>query len=591
MPNLLARRCSAGVALWRFFVVPTIVLLLAATSSGARADTRSGSAIAQQGTRTVSYHGYRVDVPRRWEVVDLAARPHACVRLDRSAVYLGHAGDQSECPAHLVGGAPGLWIEPLDASVTAAAATSAAVTATTDGVVQQRLPTAGGPVAVRVEGAGVLVTAWYGQRTAPLLQRILARGHVLPGAQPSRTPLGTSAIPAAHGASVPGNYRGEGFDACTAPSQDAMDAWRASSGYRSVGVYIGGVSRGCGQPNLTATWVKVQVRHGWHLIATYVGRQAPCMSHYANRMSYDPATARAQGLAEARDAMADARTLGMAAPTTIYSDIEAYDSSRDACVTAVLSYVDGWTHGLHAFGYQSGVYSSGASGMHDLSAHYDSRIYNRPDDIWLAWWNDVADVAGGSYVLDTQWTSHQRIHQYAGSVAVQYGRYPIEIDRDFLDVSSAVPPPVGCPTNVDFAAYRILRPQDKSHEVAAAQCQLARRTFDPGTATGELGWRTAGAIRAFNTSRGLPGSAIVDRHTWTALLCGRATPTLGKGSTGHAVRRLQRALTAALRRTVPITGRFGIVTRHAVRDYQRAHDLVVDGEVGHQTWHALRAGL
>ena len=94
MPNLLADRCSAGTTLWRFFVVPTILLLLAATASGARADTRTGPATAEQGTRTVSYHGYQVEVPRRWDVVDLDARPHSCVRFDRSVVYLGHAGPE-----------------------------------------------------------------------------------------------------------------------------------------------------------------------------------------------------------------------------------------------------------------------------------------------------------------------------------------------------------------------------------------------------------------------------------------------------------------------------------------------------------------
>jgi Domain of unknown function (DUF1906) len=64
---------------------------------------------------------------------------------------------------------------------------------------------------------------------------------------------------------APGTYTGRGFDACTAPSSAAMQAWLASP-YRAVGVYIGGVNRACTQPNLTAAWVSAQQAAGWHLI-------------------------------------------------------------------------------------------------------------------------------------------------------------------------------------------------------------------------------------------------------------------------------------------------------------------------------------
>src|SRR3954452_585521 len=49
----------------------------------------------------------------------------------------------------------------------------------------------------------------------------------------------------------PATFTGYGFDACTAPSTSVMQAWKASP-YRAVGIYIGGVGRGCKQqPNLT----------------------------------------------------------------------------------------------------------------------------------------------------------------------------------------------------------------------------------------------------------------------------------------------------------------------------------------------------
>src|ERR1044072_9010277 len=57
--------------------------------------------------------------------------------------------------------------------------------------------------------------------------------------------------------SAASEYTGLRFDACTAPSRRSMSAW-GSSPYRAIGVYIGGLNRGCSQPNLTASWVSAQ---------------------------------------------------------------------------------------------------------------------------------------------------------------------------------------------------------------------------------------------------------------------------------------------------------------------------------------------
>ena len=67
-------------------------------------------------------------------------------------------------------------------------------------------------------------------------------------------------------------------------------------------------------------------------------------------------------------------------------------------------------------------------------------------------------------------------------------------------------------------------------------------------------------------------------------------PSLRDGSSGEAVSRLQRALTAALGRTVDIDGQFGPNTEQAVEDYQAAVGLDVDGIVGPDTWTALQSG-
>ncbi len=56
--------------------------------------------------KVVSFHGYRVAVPRTWPVYDLGRDPSVCVRFNRHAVYLGTPGAEQRCPAHAAGRPP-----------------------------------------------------------------------------------------------------------------------------------------------------------------------------------------------------------------------------------------------------------------------------------------------------------------------------------------------------------------------------------------------------------------------------------------------------------------------------------------------------
>lgn len=143
----------------------------------------------------------------------------------------------------------------------------------------------------------------------------------------------------------------------------------------------------------------------------------------------------------------------------------------------------------------------------------------------------------------------------------------------------------------NFTSYPQLSTGSTGTAVTAAQCLLKNAGFGPdGNPTGSYDAATVTAAKAFQTDRGLPSTGVVDSHTWTALLSHGDTPTLREGSTGEAVRRLQRALTAALGRTVSIDGQFGPMTRQAVIDYQNSRGLGADGVVGPLTWAALQAG-
>lgn len=368
-----------------------------------------------------------------------------------------------------------------------------------------------------------------------------------------------------------------------------MNAWQTSSPYSAVGVYISGSFRACAQPNLTASWVSAQTDNGWRLFPIDVGRQAPCTS-YSLKISTDPATAKSQGVTAAAGAVTAASNLGIPAGSAIYSDIEAYTSTA-SCKASVMSYLSGWTERLHSSGYLSGLYSSAASGIKDAADEYNNGAYTRVDHLFYAWWNGAADTNTGSYVPSTYWSNHQRIHQYAGEVTESYGGYSINIDRDYLDVGNGTPPPPGCTgANLNFTAYPTVRSGSSGDQVKAAQCLLDAAGFDPGTPDGIFGPATTTAARNFQTGKGLTADGVVGAKTWTALLSRGSTPTIQNGSTGEAVTRLQRALTAALGRTVAIDGVFGSGTAQAVRDYQSSRGLGADGIVGPATWSALQSG-
>lgn len=63
-------------------------------------------------------------------------------------------------------------------------------------------------------------------------------------------------------------------------------------------------------------------------------------------------------------------------------------------------------------------------------------------------------------------------------------------------------------------------------------------------------------------------------------------PTLGFGSSGDAVRVLQRLLLCN-RYGVRIDGVFSVLTETAVRAFQSQRNILVDGIVGSQTWREL----
>ena len=238
----------------------------------------------------------------------------------------------------------------------------------------------------------------------------------------------------------PGTYTGQAFDACTAPSSAAMQAWLASP-YRAVGIYFGGGNRACTQPNLTPAWVSEQLAAGWHLLPIYLGYQAPCtLSNKIYRI--DPARAVAQAQLSADDAAAQAAALGLGPGSVLIFDMEAYQTGDAACRSAVLTFISAWTARLHDHGYYSGFYSSLSSGVADQVSMYATPTYGNPDYLDFARWDGVATTADPS-IPSAYWPGRLRIKQYQGGHNETWGGVTINIDNDYVDVAPLGPTPMG----------------------------------------------------------------------------------------------------------------------------------------------------
>jgi len=391
-------------------------------------------------TKTVRWGSVTVQVPKAWPVYDLRRDPSRCVRFDVHAVYLGTGAGSARCPARALGKTEALQLE---AAGPAARAKAGLATRATRLGGTPAIESRGREVVVELRTLGVVATASYGaddriaRGVLGTLRASGAPGVAAPAASPraaspSHAPAAAPTGPYAAATISPGTYTGLGFDACTAPSTSTMTAWLASP-YRSVGIYIGGSNRACGDGYLSVSWVSAVIGQGWKLAPLYVGDQAPCVGQAGlAEFSTDPKTAAGQGANSARDAVTHARVFGLPDGSPIYYDLEGY-SADTVCREAVYAFLDAWTVELHRRGYRSAVYSSSSSGISDLGKATSRPGFHLPDGIWLANWNGVQGVFGDPYISDAYWSGHRRLHQYAGGHDETYGGVTINIDSDYDD--------------------------------------------------------------------------------------------------------------------------------------------------------------
>jgi uncharacterized protein YraI len=262
---------------------------------------------------------------------------------------------------------------------------------------------------------------------------------------------------------------GLGFDACTAPSLAALQAWRGTSPYGTVNIYFGGNNRGCAQPNLTSTWVRDAVVGGWKLLPTYFGYQPSCMfGDKPNR--YTAANATTRGTSDASDAVTRAKALDLLPGSALYADVEHYDRTVSSCRTAVLRYVSAWTKKLHSSGYLAGVYVHQDSGLRDLSDSYTSTTYARPDAVWMARWDGSSALTGWPTAPNSHWADHQRAKQYRGDHDERWGGVTINIDSDS----------VKAPVATVARAYRVTSTTSLNARTGPSATYPVVRSYAPG---------------------------------------------------------------------------------------------------------------
>ncbi|HEY3952651.1 MAG TPA: DUF1906 domain-containing protein [Streptosporangiaceae bacterium] len=443
----------------------------ALASAGAASGSRAADA-----TRVVSYRGYQLRVPASWPVYRLAADPSRCVLFNRHAVYLGRPGASQRCPVRAFGRTEALLVQPLGPAGSLPPGTSVqrAAAATPPASVMTAASSGSHAVQLALPAAGVQVTATFGHAPG-LISHILAGARLVRGGSAGRAGAGPAAqqAPAHAGpdgaapggrASVSGGQatgatakltgekgHGLGFDACTVPSVATMTAWLKSP-YRVAGTYLGGDNWACSYGNFTPSWVRQVAAEGWRFIPIWVGPQAPC-STIPGAVLINPAKAAAQGKAQAAAAVSTAAGFGYGKGTPVYFDMEGYSTSASGCSQAVLAFLAGWTKGLHAAGYTSGVYSSAASGVADLASQYGKSGYTEPDDIWIADWTGDP-VLTDPYVPAADWPGQHRLHQYYGGHNETWGGATVNVDNNVADgavagLSSAARP---------SAAYIVTRP-------------------------------------------------------------------------------------------------------------------------------------
>jgi peptidoglycan hydrolase-like protein with peptidoglycan-binding domain len=122
---------------------------------------------------------------------------------------------------------------------------------------------------------------------------------------------------------------------------------------------------------------------------------------------------------------------------------------------------------------------------------------------------------------------------------------------------------------------------NRGSDVRALQYLLRAAGHDV-VVDGQFDIGTRNAVMAHQAAKGLPSTGLVNDPTWRSL-----TPDLSLGSSGDAVRALQRLLNDKWRAGLTVNGTYGSSTRDAVSDFRAHMTSSSSGSVDASTWRRL----
>jgi peptidoglycan hydrolase-like protein with peptidoglycan-binding domain len=131
------------------------------------------------------------------------------------------------------------------------------------------------------------------------------------------------------------------------------------------------------------------------------------------------------------------------------------------------------------------------------------------------------------------------------------------------------------------AAFPVQSLGNRGADVRAVQ-GLLRAHGILAVVDGVFGETTAEEVIAFQTANGLTADGIVGTTTWEKLIVG-----LTLGSTGDAVKVVQRQLNAKRHAGLAVDGIYGTSTRAAVIAFQKHMGMTQHGNVGPVTWRKI----
>ena len=163
------------------------------------------------------------------------------------------------------------------------------------------------------------------------------------------------------GAAAKGSvFTGYAFDACNAPSTDALSAWLQSP-YRALGIYIGGVNRACSNAQPLRRLGRRRRRHGLEPDPA-LRRPSGALRRRPRPCEDLPHARREPGHGRGRRRRGRRGRARRSAPgSPIYFDMEGYARTTRPARRPCRPSSAAWVDELHALGYLAGVYGSAAS--------------------------------------------------------------------------------------------------------------------------------------------------------------------------------------------------------------------------------------